>query len=446
MKSKHNIIFFIIIILIFVFSAYAYSYNNGVKNYSTGPNLTSSDRVLIFAPHPDDETLSSAGLIRYCIDHNIPVHVVVITNGGKGKLGQIRHLETLNATAKLGLSSQNITFLDYPQVVNRLFNENWDANHAYSDGTVHNSFAYQRNSTYCGESLEANIESMINEYDPTVIIYPAADDGNTDHWGTSAFIDYAVNKMNFQTKMYDYLVHDDVTLWPFPRSYFPQGSLLPPSFLANQTNWFVFPLNNSLKQYKYDAVNSYKSQIKKDPVFLRSYIRQNELFAVDKNISIEKQNTTTDYNNSNDFPPTIYHDPVGDVVNGPNNELYSVFNTEKNYDISDVGFEVNNNSTWISVKTNGGISKNGIYMFHILGYGEDGISRIDFEVANGKASFYMPSSNSIFPSLTVRSDSSGIVVGIPAMNSDVHMFMVDVESSNGTQDIDRTGYFNVNVL
>jgi len=424
---------------------YTYSYDTSIKNYPIGPNLTSSDKVLIFAPHPDDESLSSAGLISYCVQHNIPVHVVVITNGGKGKLSQIRHFETLNATAKLGLSSQDITFLDYPQVIDHLFNENWDPNHLYSDGSNHNPFAYQRNSTYCGASLETNIETEIQNFNPTIIIYPSAKDDNTDHWGTSAFVNYAVNKMDYPVKMYNYMVHNDVTLWPFPRSYFPQSNLLPPAYLANQTNWIVFPLNNTLEQSKYDAVNSYQSQMKKDPVFLRSYIRKNELFAVDNDINITRHNTSTDYTNSDSFPNTVFHDPANDILNHEHNAFYSVLTIKNKYDINNIGFEIDNNTTWISVTTAGGIPKNGIFQFHIIGFGNDeDVSRIDFEMSNGKPNFYMPSNDSISPHLIIRSNNDGIVIGIPGMiNFD--KYMIDVESSNGTQYLDRTGYFNVNV-
>lgn len=444
MDKKAKLTFFLTLIFLFSFAATSYSYNNQVNNYPKYPQINSSDRVLIFAPHPDDESLSSAGLIRYCVEHNVPVHVVVVTNGGKGKLASVRHDETLDATAKLGLSSNNVTFLDYPQVVNRLFNENWDPNHAYFDGSHHNSFAYDQNSSYCGESLESNIETMIANYDPTIIIYPAVDDDNTDHWGTGSFVDYAVNDMDYQTKMYSYLVHDDETLWPFPRSYFPQSKLLPPSYLANQTNWLIFPLNNSLEQYKFDAVNCYQSQMKKDSVFLKSFIKSNELFAVAPIKNVTRQDTSNDYINSHGFPTTVFHDPVGDILNQPNNQIYSVLDSQSSYDIGDVGFEIDNNTLWISLKTTGGISKNGIYQFHLRGFGDYGISRVDFQVQNGKVSYIMPSKNSVTPTLQLRSDASGIVVGIPAMLDD-HTFMIDVESENSTQVFDRTGYFNVDV-
>ena len=53
------IVLMALLVLIFGFSAYVYSNQSDLVKYSQGPNITSSDRVLIVSPHPDDETVAS---------------------------------------------------------------------------------------------------------------------------------------------------------------------------------------------------------------------------------------------------------------------------------------------------------------------------------------------------------------------------------------------------
>lgn len=158
------------------------------------------------APHPDDESIACAGVIRYCVKNNIPVYLVVVTNGGSGNTGMTRYPESLNATKILGLPSNNITFFEYTQGVDLLFNMNWDkpVNVCGNHTTI---FAYQKNAPYTGASLEKNMETVITNFKPTLIIYPDPEDSNRDHWGTSSFVEYAIYKLNYTGQMYTYLVH-----------------------------------------------------------------------------------------------------------------------------------------------------------------------------------------------------------------------------------------------
>ena len=287
--NRKIILIVVFFLLIVGSSVYAYFTYNDTK-YNQGVNITSSDRVLIVAPHPDDETIACAGIIRYCIENKIPIYVVVVTNGGNGEFGVTRYHESLNATKILGLPSDNITFFEYTQGVDSLFNENWNKPISIN-GNYTPDFAYEKNTPYTGVSLENNFETVINNFNPTVIIYPNPNDSNPDHWGTSSFVEYATNNLNYNGKMYTYLVHVS-SVWPFPRGYFPQTYMLPPYFLANQNKWLVFPINNSDEKLKYNAVKTYKSQLDGDPTYLLSFVRKNELFIPNEQINVLRNNVS----------------------------------------------------------------------------------------------------------------------------------------------------------
>ncbi len=86
-----------------------------------GINL--SDRILILAPHPDDETLGCGGLIARLCAANNPPHVAILTGGGGSLRGRAETPEadvikarrklTLDSARQLGLPEENIHFLDF---------------------------------------------------------------------------------------------------------------------------------------------------------------------------------------------------------------------------------------------------------------------------------------------------------------------------------------------
>ena len=434
-----------VILLIFGTSAYAYTSNNDIK-YNHGINLTSTDRVLIVAPHPDDETIGGGGVIRYCLEHNIPVYVVVVTNGGSGSLGVTRYHESLNATSKLGLPSSNITFFEYTQGVDSLFNENWDKS-IDINGNHTSNFAYQRKAPYNGVSVEQNFETLITNFKPTVIIYPNPEDSNPDHWGTSSFVEYATNKLNYNGRMYTYLVHVSA-VWPFPRGYFPQAYILPPYFMTNYNSWSVFPISVSDEKMEYQAINSYNSQLNSDPAYLLTFVRKDELFAANKQLTVVKNNNSVNLIESSRFPTTIFQDPTGDTLIKPPLEVYySIFSNLNLFDITNIGFEIDNTTTWMSLNTVGGISKTGVYDFRIRSFGTDGVNRIDIKVQHGRANYLNMASNSVYSNkpLQIKIERSGIIIGIPSNLLNGTKYMVSVDSRRNNQYVDRVGWYTVNV-
>jgi LmbE family N-acetylglucosaminyl deacetylase len=76
-------------------------------------------RMLVIAPHPDDETLAAGGLITTCTSQQQEVLVAAVTDGEHAyddfpNLAQIRRGEQESALARLGVPSQDIRRFELP--------------------------------------------------------------------------------------------------------------------------------------------------------------------------------------------------------------------------------------------------------------------------------------------------------------------------------------------
>lgn len=86
--------------------------------------LATFDKVLIVAPHPDDEVLGCSGLIQRLLSEGKQVDVVILSGGGKSHAGCCKIDESIliesrrnlsrKAAKILGLPLENLHFLDYP--------------------------------------------------------------------------------------------------------------------------------------------------------------------------------------------------------------------------------------------------------------------------------------------------------------------------------------------
>jgi LmbE family N-acetylglucosaminyl deacetylase len=84
-------------------------------------------KVIVFAPHPDDETLGCGGTIAKKTSEGYEVFVVIITDGRHAfskvlginsdpnpeEIKQIRKEEVIKATRILGVPITNLLFLDF---------------------------------------------------------------------------------------------------------------------------------------------------------------------------------------------------------------------------------------------------------------------------------------------------------------------------------------------
>jgi LmbE family N-acetylglucosaminyl deacetylase len=269
--------------------------------------LQGHKRLLVIAPHCDDETLGAGGAIQEAVQSGMEVKVVIETNGDGYlfatmedfkrlypraqdfiRMGNLRQEESLKALQSMGVPEDQVLFLSYPdRGTPALWNVYWSSSKPYrspySDSTQSPySRTYNPESVYAGEDLLNDLVSIIKSYQPDLVIYPHPDDVHPDHWGLSAFtrLAFATVKRNipgYQPDEFAYLVHRPD--YPYPKGLRPSQSLLPPVALFNLDRlWYQLGLGPQAITGKQKAVMMYRSQLPLLRSLMESFVRQNELF------------------------------------------------------------------------------------------------------------------------------------------------------------------------
>jgi LmbE family N-acetylglucosaminyl deacetylase len=216
-------------------------------------------RVLVFSPHPDDESIGVGGYIAQSIENGADVEIVLVTNGDFHGNEQERYTEFKNATKILGVPESNLVFLGFP------------------DGQL--------------DKLDPSVlctafQTQIEQFNPDIIIYPDVNDANRDHAAIGRAMQEVLKTEPNQITNYEYLVHFSY-IWPRPREYAPNLDLTPPEQLVNGDNiWEKVPLSPTIENIKSEAVHTYRSQLENDWLhgLMLSSIRKNELLAIPKNL------------------------------------------------------------------------------------------------------------------------------------------------------------------
>lgn len=214
----------------------------------------SGDKVLVFSPHPDDETLGAGGYIAAAVKRGAIVKIVLVTDGNKHHLEAERYKEFQVATAELGVTSGNLFYLNY------------------HDGEL--------SKTNQGE-VSLSLKKEVDNFTPNVVIYNNPSDTHPDHADVGRLVEKILHDEGDKTLSYQYLIHSN--RFPQPKKYSPDDYLLPPMKLISFDNeWQKYILTADEEKAKEAAVNCYKSQLKV-PILkstMLSLIRRNELFAI----------------------------------------------------------------------------------------------------------------------------------------------------------------------
>ncbi len=175
--------------------------------------LCASDRLLVFAPHPDDETLATGELIQFARACGAVVHVVFVTDGDnnpwpqrwlerrwrigdaeRARWGARRRIEAGEALNRLGLEVQHSAhFLNWPD-------------QGLTDSLMRDDLAVDR------------LAEEIAAFAPTHMVMPTLVDRHPDHSALRVMLELAMLRSAYHCIRLGYVVHAATKIAPEHRS------------------------------------------------------------------------------------------------------------------------------------------------------------------------------------------------------------------------------------
>jgi LmbE family N-acetylglucosaminyl deacetylase len=164
--------------------------------------ITSKDRILILAPHPDDESLATGGLIQRAVKAGAQVRVLFATDGDnnpwpqrfverklkitytdRARWGRRRRREALAALALLGLPRGSARFLGLPDqgITNLLMRAE--------------------------EGVLFTLWAELTEWEPTIFVMPSATDAHPDHSALFVLVHLALMRLERPPRMLRFIIH-----------------------------------------------------------------------------------------------------------------------------------------------------------------------------------------------------------------------------------------------
>lgn len=265
--------------------------------------LFPDDRILILAPHPDDADIACGGIIQKAVKLKIPVKIVYFTYGDSNEwsfilyrkrpvilpktvrlMGLKRHDEAVSSGQILGIPSENLIFLGYPDFGTlKIWDAHWNSELPLKSlltrvSEVPYKNAFRPGAAYKGEEILNDLKTVLQEFKPTKIFLSHLADHNPDHQALYLFTTVALWDIRSQIhpEIYSYPVH--FKFWPAPRGYHPAKELLPPGEVDSQISWSADYLNENEISNKYSALKAHRTQLKADSRYLPAFVNNLELF------------------------------------------------------------------------------------------------------------------------------------------------------------------------
>lgn len=256
-------------------------------------------RLLVVAPHPDDEVLVAGGTIHALARAGASVRVVLLTAGdgypraarrlgrfrpdaaAYRRLGGLRFAESVRAAETLGLAIEDVACLGQPDgsLASMLAGgADRPAGGRTGDASVPYAFALRPGSPRTAHALVEALASEIAAFAPDTVIRPDARETHPDHAAASAFADEALVRAAFAGAVLGSFVHRGH--YPFPWAHRLTARMEPPRS-APAGPWTSVELAGADVAAKEAALEAFATQVAVPDLryFMRAFVRANELFA-----------------------------------------------------------------------------------------------------------------------------------------------------------------------
>lgn len=273
------------------------------------PHLTidAGTKLLVVAPHPDDEVLGAGGLMQKVRAAGGQVHVVYLTDGDgypegvrsedhvdsptaadyRG-YGRQRKREARAALQKLRLGRYSYTFLSFPDGgLCKLISTYWSERRASFRSPYTRldrppkADMILKNTEYRGEDLTQELARLIGQIRPTLILVPRKEDQHPDHCAAWFFTKDALGDVervhpDYAPDLLNYIVH--WYAWPFEDE---TATTLgpPPGLRGGSSGWISVPLTAAQQRTKREALQQFQTQVHVMDWFLDGFARTNEVFS-----------------------------------------------------------------------------------------------------------------------------------------------------------------------
>ncbi len=290
----------------------------GAVNVPAVLHVAAGERLLVVAPHPDDETLGAGGLIQRVLERGGTVRVALMT-AGDGYVEAVEHetglprprpaqyiaygerrlREARAAVRELGGDRIRLQVLGFPDGgIEPLLHAHWWRTHMEQSSTTGVSQppypeVVDPNVAYDGADLRRELLRIMRADHPTLVAFPHPLDKHPDHHATGLFTLLALDDWAGQAakprapvpRLLAYLVHwpDWPPGWnaPTPSPDASKAALeLPPAFPLGDGTRADLTLSDAEMVAKAAALGKYKSQQEAMANLLAAFVRRTEPFDV----------------------------------------------------------------------------------------------------------------------------------------------------------------------